>query len=47
MAEPSENTELYDNAHGKRSLKDEQKPSGLSEGSNKSPPQYNPIKGAK
>lgn len=47
MSEPTETCEQYDNAHGKRSLKDEQKPSGLSEGANKPPPQYSPIKGTK
>ena len=36
----------YDSKHGVSTLKDTQKPTGLSEGSNKEPPQYNPIKGA-
>jgi len=32
---PVDETEKYDSAHGHSTLKDEQKPSGLSEGSNK------------
>lgn len=34
----------YDSRHGRTSLADEQKATGLSEASNKEPPQYNPIK---
>lgn len=34
----------YDSKHGRSTLADEQKATGLSEGSNKEPPQYNPVK---
>jgi hypothetical protein len=46
-SEPKDPIDDYDRSHGTTTLADEQKATGLNEGSNKEPPQYNPIKGAK
>lgn len=37
-------TEVYDSRHGRTTLNDEQKPSGLSEGSNKPSPEKTSFK---